>query len=133
MHMLSLILAAEVYHCWEIFNMKHMRHEARRFPRSRGGFRTSGTCAAGPVPSEPARPTKGPSALLMGSLMALVAHSSPENPIRNLESKTFSCHSEPFGYWKELNVAKSVLTGSKRKRCWAPAAPSGFQTVEQKN
>lgn len=100
MHMLSLILAAEVYHCWEIFNMNHMRHKPQRFPRSHRGFHVSAgqlararrVPARHPLPSAPARPARpqqrGPSAVFMGSMMSLVAHSSPElgpkNPIRNL-------------------------------------------------
>lgn len=56
----------------------------------------------------------------MGSLMALVAHSSlelgPKNPISNLESKNFSCHSEPFGYWKELSIARHCKVSSHRQQ-----------------
>lgn len=79
MHMLSLILAAEVYHCWEIFNMKHMRHKAQRPPRSHGGFTGAGRVArALRVPARPAHrarrarpaPHTGAGAVLMGSTTA---------------------------------------------------------------
>lgn len=76
MHMLSLILAAEVYHCWEIFNMNHIRHKPPRFPRSHRGFHVSAgqlaralrVPARCPLPSAPtgaASPLHPPSLLFV--------------------------------------------------------------------
>lgn len=101
MHMLSLILAAEVYHCWEIFNMNHMRHEARRFPRSHRGFHVSAGQVAraprvparalpsAPAPEQPARECDGPG-------RPQLPRARPRESHQEFTTQNLSCHSEPF-------------------------------------
>lgn len=100
LHMLSLILAAEVYHCWEIFNMNRIRHKHGGFPAATGVFTSAqdnrhvcyGSLPAAPCPctrgsgqpSPPALPAPSqqrvPGVVFMWSVMSLV----PKNPIGNL-------------------------------------------------
>lgn len=155
MHMVSLILAAEVYHCWEIFNVNHIRHKPQQFLQSRRGFRvtavqpacvhTAGLCLT-PLPS--ATHCRGALRVVgslrtwrvsvPGSSWASWPKESDQDLLHHPKTESFSYCGEPFWCQEEQNGAfsgtKSVfLSVSRGEHHPSPVVYFEFEIFEEKN